>query len=153
MQLPATLELATSLLRDPIIKFVETGVFFMPDWVDYDAKFSELVTPIQIRKIARKCAKELKRPFLIANVEYKHTIDAKTNRYGRVEPHEFLRARLKIPKMKYTMPLVHPLMLAGAELAGRQWTFSFRDETFFNNYLTMIQTRPEMRAALRLPPL
>lgn len=157
---------AMARIEKPILDMLENG-FFMPPDNFWDGEKG--VTGTQIRKLARKVAAEMKRPFVWASKNFHRTWDDAAGEYG---PQVFRFGYLSIPKRRYTSPLVAPLQLAAVPFAGHwrmertpqgntiqhdhqatYWNYYFTDEAAFDEYLVTMRTRPEMRAALRLPPL
>jgi hypothetical protein len=148
-------------LSEPINKMLETGFFIQPTYYK-----SHLVTPIQIQKIARKVAAEQKRPFVevwLNSTSGKHIWNTSDNKMVWIpHPETWMSAVLSFPRRKYTSPLITPLSLPVGDrydsdvTSNHQktyWCFTVRNQTIWSEYYEATQTRPEMRKALRLPPL
>jgi len=149
MEHPRTLQLAIHTIEEPVRRFIETGLFDERTWAYTDPKAAALrcdVSNVQVRRIARAVAKELNRPFIVASEI--------VNRDG-----QWIAAEIQMPKRKYLMPLVSPLLLASEAKAGpvycrhksTLWSFRINDQTLWNEYRAALD-RPEMRAARKLPP-
>lgn len=153
-------------VREPIEKFIETGIYTNP-WADEDIP-DELrdslgfVSEQQTQRVCRMVAKELKRPFIIVTPVISEYVWERVNgRYtSRKTERTFQRAHIKMPRRKYLMPLVSPLILAESGPTGpvrhihehSNWYFHITNEALWNDYRAALD-RPEMRAARKLPPL
>lgn len=153
------LDTAIAEFTRPIEEFLETGLFVAPIWTPDSIPFS------QVRRFARAVAKEQKRPFIEVDIQYKgHRWISARQPIDRSD--EVWHAGIiTIPKLRYLQLLHTPLRLAASNPSGApivRLTKSFnsaferyavRDKPLWDEYLHALRTRPEMRAALRLPPL
>jgi hypothetical protein len=161
------LDEAIRSVRDPILKFIETGIFCNP-YSDPDMPPEVLesvgfISDTQTQRVARMVAKELRRPFIIMTPVIKKF--EWSNASGkwvrkRVDP-TFSHVYVKIPKRKYLMPIVAPLLLTCSDTGkglvtqgGEEsnWVFNIHSEALWVEYRAALD-RPEMRAARRMPPL
>lgn len=144
---------ALASVHGPIMQFVETGIYSNPDYDDQYGDYDHRISNNQVRRVARFVAKELKRPFIeMTPVYYTRTYHGR--KYTVHEP-MFRSARVFMPKRKYLMPLVTPLLLAegsvqvlSSEMATL-WNFRITDEDMWKEYRAAMD-RPEMRKARKL---
>jgi hypothetical protein len=151
----------------PLLHFVETGFwnpYALPDWTEND------IGDTFVRRATRHVAKELKRPFIqcyaiLGNKEY----DAVTGKYVPVPEPRFTSAFIEVPRRKYLMPLVAPLLLAAGESeplwqrnmdrpvwqssCATLWQFRFGNRTLWDEYYAFVLNDPDCRKARKLAPL
>jgi hypothetical protein len=158
-------------VRDPILQFIETGIFGNPwggDTVPEEVLASKgFISATQTQRVCRMVAQELKRPFIIMTPYIERRVwtqtpkpDGTTRWECKPVPRRFRSTHIKMPKRQYLMPLVSPLLLAagpaGSPVTDRSevgnWVFIINDEGLWNDYRASLD-RPEMRAARKLPPL
>jgi hypothetical protein len=165
MEHPLALQYALRSVEEPILNFIKTGLFD-DNWYSLPEEIRASRTSValvQTRRIARKVAKELKRPFIIASeVIAANYWDANQRRWITSPTLQWRSAYIEIPKRKYLMPLVTPLFLidrtANSPVSNSRrqesslWTFNITDRDFWLEYRAALD-RPEMRAARKLPPL
>lgn len=155
-------------VREPIEKFIATGIYANP-YQDEDMpqeliESAGFISAQQTQRVCRSVAKELKRPFIIMSpVIRTGNWIRKNDRWVRqaCEP-AFEVAHIQMPKRKYLMPLVTPLLLAGGDTETAasvwelhqhsNWCFQIHNEQLWLEYRAAMD-RPEMREARRLPPL
>jgi hypothetical protein len=145
---------AHAQLNDPIVHMLKTGFFIEPDWV----RGETLLTAFKIRPVARKVAKEMKRPFIFVSGRSVCSGSGKWEKVGY---------RLQFPKRAYLEPVVAPLLLCAKEITHRYnavydstvsrdpnattfWDFMINDLEFYRQYTETVQSDPDMRKALRL---
>ncbi len=126
-------------LEAPIKAFLETGLFFTPSWR------SSVITPVQVRKVARKVAAQHKRPFIV--------LEEWTNSYGT-----FAGAIFRMPKSQYLVGHIAPLLLAEGQDCrpnhGESY-FCYRigHADLWAKMKQVWLTDPDMRKARRVPSL
>ena len=142
--------------------FVETGFFEVTDpevrqdqtwsqrWREHEKNFP--ISKTFIRKVMRQVAKDLKRPIIIAEVDY----------WSGEK-----RIRVKLRKSKRTDPLVAQFMLleegfsvARTPISWRQdgsnryfWFLGDKGVRAYDEWKRLCCSDPACRAALKLPPL
>jgi hypothetical protein len=165
MEHPIALQHALRSVEEPVLKFIETGLFD-DNWFSLPEEMrasKASVALVQTRRIARKVAKELKRPFILASeVVATNYWDPMQRRWVTNTRPEWRHAYMEIPKRKYLIPIASPLLLvAGAANSpvgnmsrdnSSIWRFTIQDRGFWNEYRAALD-RPEMREARKLPPL
>lgn len=151
-------------VREPVEQFIRTGIYSAPYSGDYMPKevleSTGFISDTQTQRVARMVAKELKRPFIIMSpIMNIYRWELVNGRYTRVsQKEEFYHAHIEIPKRKYLMPIVTPLILAenGKDVVAKcrqtLWVFTIRNENLWNEYRASLD-RPEMRIARRMKPL
>jgi hypothetical protein len=151
-------------VREPVEQFIKTGLYsdsFNGDYMPKDVvESSGFISDQQTRRVARMVAKELKRPFIIMSPVingYKwENINGRWQREA-VDP-KFSHAWIEVPKKKYLLPIVNPLILAengeGMKHRHREtlWCFEIYNGDFWNEYRAAMD-RPEMRIARKMKPL
>lgn len=185
---PEHLRIESQVLNDalasvylPVQRFLETGFYRGPfcdeEIPEHLRTWERMISDTQTRRICRAVAREQKRPFIQLYESWSKTEMAATdekNEYGNPiykyqtlpEP-RFNYVAVVVPKRKYTMPLVTPLLLVAPDQADWRpgtrplvssfrmhsyWKFQIYDLDFWREYSAAFD-RPEMRAARRLPPL
>lgn len=160
-----TLSAVFAFIQKPIDDMIATGLFHEPAWED------QMVSTVQIRKVARDVAKELKRPFVqggeyFSNGTHKRDADGKYEWIAYDTP-QWSKAYITIPKRAYLCPLIAPLELSAvshykvgsipsiiiSRHASTYWHYDIMSHEIWTDYYEALQTRPEMRKALKLPPL
>jgi hypothetical protein len=155
-------------VHDPIAKFIKTGIYSNPhhdpDMPKELMESSGAISSQQTQRVCRAVANELKRPFIIMSPIIHVMKWERVNGRWTSTRHEpkFSHVYIVIPKRKYLMPLVTPLLLAcgdmGTSAPVRErhryslWNFHIHVEELWNEYRAGLD-RPEMRAARRLPPI
>lgn len=146
-------------LTKPIMQMLETGFYSGQEGYEKD-----VITVVQIDRIARAVAQEHKRPFVqaygsITYGEYKRDQNGGIIWVEHDAP-KWNHVKLSIPKRKYLSVLVNPLELIGnnrtdiiLDHIATYWSYRIYNREIWEEYYKATQTRPEMRAALRLPPL
>lgn len=160
-----TLSAVFAFIQKPIDAMLETGLFDEPQWDD------GMVSTVQIRKVARDVAKEMKRPFIQGGVHFStgtHFRDPSTNKYEwRPYPKPvWSKAYITIPRRKYLSVISTPLELGaivdrkatvGTKIMSRHgatyWHYDIMDQEIWNDYYTALQTNPAFRKAMKLPAL
>ena len=157
----------------PLKHFVDTGFwnpYVVEGWTDSD------IGDTFVRRACREVAKELKRPFIqcFASVSTTESYDTgKKNAHGYPiydvrplpEP-RFSSGYIEVPKRKYLIPLVAPLLLAAGEPTRRWnqnatapvannsvaslWQFRITSEELWNQYYEFVLNDPDCRKARRL---
>lgn len=166
MEHPTALQLALRSVEKPIMDFIQTGLF-NDDWsaLPEEARIARACVSIaQTRRIARRVAKELKRPFIVSSefISRNYWCGAARRWLESDEP-RWRSAYIEMPKRKYLMPMVTPLLLVAdannAPVVRYQrgensslWRFEFKNRDFWLEYRAALD-RPEMRAARKLPRL
>jgi hypothetical protein len=159
---------ALDSLQVPIKHFMETGFWnenALPRWEAPDISYP------QVRRIARQIAKEAGRPFITATETIERTRwTADTSRpdgHGgyymkrvKLDEPRWARAYISMPKRKFLLPLVSPLLLAASNEGGSPiydrsgatlWEFTINDHSFWVGYYDFILTDPDCRKARKLP--
>ena len=160
-----TLSAAFAFIQKPIDDMIATGLFHEPKSED------GMITGPQIRKVARDVAKEMKRPFVQGGEYFSngtHVRDADGKFQWRAyDTPQWSKAYIIVPRRAYLCPLIAPLELSAvsvyrigntpATIISRHghtyWQFDIMSREIWTDYYEALQTRPEMRKALRLPPL
>jgi hypothetical protein len=178
MQMPKIYEDIVNGLTQMTEGFVRDGVFVWnsikderPDdyryWVDKRTPF--IGHHAHFRKYMRKVAKELKRPFIHAEIGALRTYI--TGQGYQANPNFY--AHLTIPRLVKTSPLSAALKLGATHVSGRyvgvdlleQYTLCFRSDCkndyfhfygddgkfIFENFLEQCRTNVKYRHALKLP--
>ena len=146
-------------LTKPIMQMLETGFYSGQEGYEKD-----VITVVQIDRIARAVAQEHKRPFVQAygSITYGgYEIDQNGEPlWVEHDAPKWNHVKLSIPKRKYLSVLVNPLELIGnnrtdiiLDHIATYWSYRIYNREIWEEYYKATQTRPEMRAALRLPPL
>jgi hypothetical protein len=174
--IPKVIDVAKDSIEKAYQQWLTTGIYYDGGRLNPDGSYnydrSDLGVPnFIVRRIVRQAAKELKRPFVVAS-EYieLHGMDWKIAQdLPRAERRfKVITTSLKIPNRKYLSPIITPLLMAGTENKNIPWSertkypilkhvgpsvvsIVFTDQKLFNEYTHEIQTREEMRAALRMP--
>jgi len=175
---PKVLAVAKDSIDKSYQQWFNTGIFYDGGKLNPDGSYnydrSELGVPAFIvRRIIRQAAKELKRPFIVAS-EYieLHGMDWKIAQgLPRAERRfKVITTSLKIPNRKYLSPIITPLLMAGTENKNIPWndrvkypilkhvgssvvSIVFTNHDILDEYMEQMQTREEMREAMRLPAL
>jgi hypothetical protein len=151
-KLPPLLQQSCDFLTQEVTKYAETGIWFEKHW--RTSGDPRVFSPFWQRKYMRECAKQLKRPFVVVEI----------NTY------EGFRANICFKKSKRTQVLASALMLGATEVKSRWYTKDFKnvgifqltrrktmfdfdvhDPTLFNNWLDLCKNDPDYRKALSLP--
>jgi hypothetical protein len=152
-------------VRLPLQHLIETG-FWNPCIVPYGGEAS--IGDNSLRPAAREIAKELKRPFIRCYAHITDRIwDNASRQYVSLPGPVFGEGYVEVPKRKYLMPLVAPLLLAANEVTYRYrhdttkpvyniscnslWQFTVCNETFWNEYYEFVLNDPVCRKARKLP--
>lgn len=147
-----------ALLDKAVNDFFTKGYFEESDeWLDR-SRHDIAIPPPTLRKIARRAAKQHKRPFVRVYTDYEWAFvgDGK-GKYGWKKGYirRFKSIQIMIPRKRYLYPLINPLSLTDYKIERNCtfWLASITHENFAREYLSMFSTREEFRKALRLPPL
>jgi hypothetical protein len=159
---------ALESVQAPINHFIETG-FWNPN-VLVDHKPGD-VTDVQVRKICRAVARELKRPFISCHPTFsygRHVLDKEgVYQWEPLDKPEFAGGYVSVPKQKRLTPLVATLILASSAdkplhqratpkfpltAYGQKtlWTFRIADKTMWDEYYSYVLNDPDCRKARRL---
>ena len=129
-----------------------------------------MISTVQIRKVARDVAKEMKRPFVqggeyFSNGTHKRDADGKYEWIPYSTP-QWSKAYITVPRRGYLCPIITPLELSAVSVyrstgsnhiisrhGSTYWQFDIMSREIWTDYYQALQTRPEMRKALKLPPL
>jgi hypothetical protein len=159
-----TLSAVFAFIQKPIDDMIATGLFHEPVWED------QMISTVQIRKVARDVAKELKRPFIqggeyFSHGTHKRDADGKYEWTAYSTP-QWSKAYITVPKRGYLCPIITPLELSAVSVyrstgsnhiisrhGSTYWQFDIMSREIWTDYYQALQTRPEMRKALKLPPL
>lgn len=159
-------------LQVPFDHFLKTGFFDVYTVEGYEtADIPEQI----VRGRIRRMAKELKRPFIrchpvIGFGEWRKVIesDGEQYKYFKHDEARFEWGFVEMPKRKYLMPLIAPLLLAAPEAEFRYhtddskpvqqyhsqslWEFKIFDRQFWNQYYDFVLNDPDCRKARGLTP-
>lgn len=150
-------------VRAPIQSFIDTGIFEegimgKDDW-DCD------ISIVQVRRAARKVAAELKRPFIVVEdystyYNRSYGIDSEGRsvyNFERLDEPRWVNTHISIPKRKYLVDHVTPLILASENRevcfdrsTPGLWVFTIQDYPFWQNYQTFLLNDPDLRRARKL---
>jgi hypothetical protein len=156
---------AMGQIEQPISDMLRTGFFVEPQYVRGETLF----TSAKIRPLARKVAREMKRPFICVTPMLKMHPDDEEKPWNKMRwvPRGY---GVAVPKRAYLEKVVAPLLVAAHQTeapvyrihqnpqhviyhhlpARGSWSFSIFDTDFWDEYFTSVQNDAEMRKALRL---
>lgn len=122
------------------------GYYRSPNPSEWGMKWNHvIISEVTFRLLARKIAKEAKRPFVHVSTLYKYNpFSNETCKNG---------IRIEMPKLKYLSPIINPLELAGFKRNPYKglWSYNVDNNEFAKEYLSFFETREEFRHALKLP--
>lgn len=159
---------AIASLQRPIEHFIETGIYSCALTFGGDGEEENLtandISHMQVSRICRAVAKELRRPFIQMNPvirRWNWEIASGGTYRAKPIPAQWLHAEVTIPCLKYLAPIAAPLLLAAGEdptdpVYRREkatlWQFRINSYELWLDYRVSMD-RPEMRKARRMKPL
>ena len=156
---------ATARARAQIDRMLETGVFIydsIPECYTREVTLS----PVTVRKFARRIARDNKRPFILAEAERQYW-----DKNGRVSNPQIIRYRLVVPRLKKLASFYTPLLLTSevkrySDLQSFHktntpiyyWAYKTQIHAWFlpdvfHEFIGNMLADPGVRVALNLPPL
>ena len=175
--IPKSITIAKASLDKAYQQWFDTGMFYDNDKLEpngaYNYDRSEFGVPnFIVRRIVRQVARELKRPFIPVS-EYIE-LDGMTWKEAQDIPRADRRFKvvttsIAFPRRKYLSPITTPLLMAAHVHEGKiPWSqrlnypilayigktyigITFTNRDILDEYTAQMQTREEMRAALKLP--
>lgn len=153
---------AIDSVRVPLEHFIKTGFYDPHSLAGYEP---EDIADFQTRRVCRQIAKEMKRPFIrcygvISNYHFNGS------KWEKYDDPKWESGYLEVPKRKYLMPLITPLLLAAPDphrWASRNkenpvwqmpcqslWQFKIYDRELWEKYYDFVLNDPDCRKARRL---
>lgn len=157
------IESATASLLEPVNGWYRTGIFIEKYYGE------DSIPQVTVRKLARRIAKDLKRPFITAHKIMKYRVwNIQSGKWESLDEAEFSHYWIQFPKRKYLAPIYTPFLLVVADdRPAYRWgtpkkgsvgkletpsllSFSIANEQLWDEWYAAITTDPDMRKAMKL---
>ena len=152
---------ALESVRAPVQHFIDTGIY--DEGLLGETNWAVDISFAQVRRVARKVAAELKRPFIqmheyLAYYEHEYYPQSNgSNRFNTVkrDTPRWVHTNVVVPKRKRLVDHITPLILAseGPEppcldmSTPTLWKFCIQDHQLYKAYQHAIMTDPDLRRA------